>query len=111
MEWFLERSRLVRVARGWRRRVLETLVDFGLLDALKLAEQQQDFSAAQQQQRRRRQFLQLELDPASRAGQPHPLDKVACQLMTPSALRDIRATPGVAETWPPIFGQPTCRNT
>ena len=80
VEWFLERSRLVRVARGWRRRVLETLVDFGLLDALKLAEQQREFSA-EQQQRRRRQFLQLELDPASRGGQPGPLDKVACQML------------------------------
>ena len=40
VEWFLERCRLVRVAKGWQRRVLQTEVDYGELNGERLASEQ-----------------------------------------------------------------------
>lgn len=74
VEWFLERCRLNRVAMGWKRRVLEVMVDYGMLDSRTLAKQQQSF--AERKARRPRQFLQLELEPSARKGQPIDLNKV-----------------------------------
>lgn len=59
---------------GWKRRVLEVMVDFGMLDAKTLAEEQQGFSG--RKATRPRQFLQLELEPSARHGQPGDVNKV-----------------------------------
>lgn len=78
VEWFLERSRLVRVAKGWKRKVLEVLVDYGMLDGSSLAQEQQQFN--KDKKSRRRQFLQLELEPCAREGQPvEDLNKVSTE--------------------------------
>ena len=76
VEWFLERCRLNRVAMGWKRRVLETMVEYGMLDSKSLAEQQHSFDG--RKAKRPRQFLQLQLEPSARRGQPVELNKV-CQ--------------------------------
>lgn len=75
VEWFLERSRLVKVAKGWRRTVLETLVDFGLLNGEELARQQAEFNSLDAK-KKRRQFLQLQLKPSARGGQPGNLNEI-----------------------------------
>lgn len=77
VEYFLERSQLLRVAKGWRRRVLEVLVDFGMLDGETLARQQAEFNCqTSRQDKGPGQFLQLKLDPAGRIGQPENVNKV-----------------------------------
>lgn len=83
VEWFLERARLVRVAKGWRRRVLQVLVDFGWLDGEELAAQQIRFNEGNPVDRRR-QFLQLQLQPSAREGEPRPLSKVSCHAVVQS---------------------------
>ena len=74
VDWFLERCRLVRVATGWKRRVLEVMVDFGMLDSKTLAREQESFSS--RKRKKPRQFLQLELEPSARQGQPGDVNKV-----------------------------------
>ena len=59
---------------GWKRRVLEVMVDYGKLDGKTLAEQQESFSG--RKSKRPRQFLQLQLEPSARKGQPVELNKV-----------------------------------
>lgn len=59
---------------GWKRRVLEVMVDFGMLDGETLAKQQQALS--ERKAKRPRQFLQLELKPSARQGQPGNVNAV-----------------------------------
>lgn len=59
---------------GWKRRVLEVMVDYGKLDGKALAEQQASFAG--RKNKRPRQFLQLQLEPSARKGQPIELNKV-----------------------------------
>ena len=59
---------------GWKRKVLEILVDYGRLDSKSIAEQQHSFD--ERKAKRPRQFLQLQLEPSARKGQPVDLNKV-----------------------------------
>lgn len=88
----MERSRLVRVARGWRRRVLEILADFGGLDAPAMESHQAEFEALPERQQRR-QLLMLQLHPSARRGQPEILDQVEATgngfLSKPGCIREL----------------------
>jgi hypothetical protein len=74
VQWFLERSELLLIRKGWRRRVLQIIERVGSLDSSALRRAQEWFEA----QGWKRRFMMLRLvDPAHRAGQPDKLNQVA----------------------------------
>lgn len=64
------------MAKGWKRRVLKVLVDYGMLNGERLAEEQQNFDKENRGNPSKRQFLQLKLNSAARRGQPENVNQV-----------------------------------
>lgn len=75
VQWFLERSELQLIRKGWRRRVLQLIERVGSLDGERLQRAQAWF-AGQPGKTVKRAFMMLRLvDPQHRAGQRDRLNQ------------------------------------